>query len=150
MAFFPAEVLVSLYQTIGDVRDVLVIASMLNDVLIFAAVTILLLALAGLRQRRYAVLRALGASRSYILLTVWIGAVLILVAGCLTGLGLAQIASSLVAQFVEYRTGLSISVAVGLSDALHVTALMAVGSLFALLPALAAFRTPVAETLRQG
>jgi len=65
MAFFPAEVLVSLYRTLGDLRDVLVIASALNDVLIFAAVTILLLALAGLRRRRYAVLRALGASRGY-------------------------------------------------------------------------------------
>ena len=32
----------------------------------------------GLRRRRYAVLRALGASRGYILLCVWLGAALIL------------------------------------------------------------------------
>jgi putative ABC transport system permease protein len=58
MAFFPAEVLVSVYRTLGDVRDLLLVAAILNDVVVFAAVSILLLALAGLRRRRYAVLRA--------------------------------------------------------------------------------------------
>jgi len=50
MAFFPAEVLVSIYRTMGDVRDVLVIASALNNFLVFGATVLLLLALAGLRR----------------------------------------------------------------------------------------------------
>ena len=87
MALFPAEVLVSLYRTLGDVRDVLVGWRRGSTILlILAAVTILLLALAGLRRRRYAILRALGASRSYILLTVWLGASLVLTAGCVADL----------------------------------------------------------------
>jgi putative ABC transport system permease protein len=148
VAFFPAEVLVGLYRTLGDLRDVLVVASALNDVLIFAATAILLLALAGLRRRRYAVLRALGASRAYILLTVWLGATLILVAGCLAGLVLGGLAAWLVAHLVEQRTGLALVVAIGVPELLDILGLIAIGSVMALLPALAGFRTPVGDALR--
>lgn len=148
VAFFPAEVLVALYAALGDVRDVLVIGSVLNDVLIFAATTMLLLAFAGLRRRRYAVLRALGASRSYILLTVWLGAALILVAGALFGLALGGLAAWLVAALVEQRTGLVVAVSLGLPEILNVLGLIAIASVMALLPALATFRTPVSDLLR--
>jgi putative ABC transport system permease protein len=149
MAFFPAEVLVSIYQTIGDVRDLLLVAAVLNDVVVFAAVAILLLALAGLRRRRYAVLRALGAPRLYVLLTAWLGAVIILAAGCVAGVALAQVTSLAIARLVEARTGLTLSAAIALADALPIAGLMALGSLLALIPAFAAFQTPVAEALRQ-
>jgi putative ABC transport system permease protein len=148
MAFFPAEVLVSLYRTLGDVRDVLVVAAWLNDVLIFAAATILLLALAGLRRRRYAVLRALGASRSYILLTVWLGASLILVAGCMAGLALGGLAAWLVGRLVQQRTGLTLAVAIGQPEVVNIAGLIVVASLMALLPAIASFRAPVGDGLR--
>jgi putative ABC transport system permease protein len=146
MAFFPAEVLVSLYRTLGDVRDVLVVASWLNDLLIFAAVTILLLALAGLRRRRYAVLRALGASRGYILLTVWLGAALVLSAGCVAGLVLGGMAAWLVGYLVQQRTGLALAVAIGPPEVLNTVGLMVVASLMALLPAIASFRAPVGDS----
>jgi putative ABC transport system permease protein len=148
VAFFPAEILVALYRALGDVRDVLVVATALNDVLIFAATTMLLLALAGLRRRRYAVLRALGAPRSYILLAVWLGAALLLVAGCLAGLVLGGFAAWLVGQLVEQRTGLVVTVGLGLPEVLGVLGLIVVGSLMALLPAIASFRTPVGDSLR--
>jgi putative ABC transport system permease protein len=130
------------------VRDVLVAASALNNVLIFSATMMLLLALAGLRRRRYAVLRALGASRSYILLTVWLGASFILLAGCLAGLALGGLASWLIAYVVEQRTGLALPLGLGVPELLNVLGLMAIGSLMALLPAIASFRTPVGEILR--
>jgi putative ABC transport system permease protein len=148
VAFFPAEVLVGLYTVLGDVRDVLVVATVLNDVLVFTATTMLLLALAGLRRRRYAVLRALGASRSYILLSVWLGAALILSAGCLLGLVLGGLAAWLVSHLVEQRTGLVLAVGIGLPEILAVLGLIVVGSLMALLPAVASFRTPVGDSLR--
>jgi putative ABC transport system permease protein len=148
VAFFPAEVLVGLYAALGDVRDVLVVATTLNDVLVFTATTMLLLALAGLRRRRYAVLRALGASRSYILLSVWLGAALILAAGCLLGLVLGGLAAWLVGHLVEQRTGLVLAVGIGLPEILAVLGLVVVGSLMALLPAIASFRTPVGDSLR--
>lgn len=148
MAFFPAEVLVSIYRTLGDVRDLLQVAAILNDVVVFAAISILLLALAGLRRRRYAVLRALGASRTYVLATVWLGAVVILAAGCVAGIALAQITGMVVGHWVEARTGLALPSTIALADALPVLGLIAVGSLLALAPGLAAFRIPVAATLR--
>ena len=148
MAFFPAEVLVGLYATLGDVRDVLVVATTLNDVLIFTATVMLLLALAGLRRRRYAVLRALGASRSYILLAVWLGAALLLAAGCLCGLVLGGLAAWLLGHVVEQRTGLVLSSGLGLPEVLGVLGLIVAGSLLALLPAIASFRTPVDQSLR--
>jgi putative ABC transport system permease protein len=150
MAFFPAEVLVSIYQTIGDVRDLLLVAAVLNDVVVFAAVSILLLALAGLRRRRYAVLRALGATRLYVLLSAWLGAVAILAAGCAAGLALAQLTSLGVAALVETRTGLTLPATIAFADALPIAGLIALGSLLALMPALAAFRIPVADALRHG
>jgi putative ABC transport system permease protein len=148
VAFFPAEVLVDLYRTLGDVRDVLVVASVLNDVLIFSAIAMLLLALAGLRRRRYALLRALGASPTYILLSVWLGAALVLVAGCLLGLAFGAAASWLTGQLVEQRTGLALAVGLGWPEVMGVLGLIAVGSLLALLPALASFRRPVDQSLR--
>jgi putative ABC transport system permease protein len=148
MALFPAEVLVSLYRTLGDVRDVLVVASWLNDLLILAAVTILLLALAGLRRRRYAILRALGASRSYILLTVWLGASLVLTAGCVAGLALGGVAAWLIGHFVQQRTGLALAVAIGLPEVISIVGLIVVVSLLALLPASVSFRAPVGDALR--
>jgi putative ABC transport system permease protein len=148
MAFFPAEILVSLYKTLGDLRDVLVVATVLNDVLIFTATAMLLLALAGLRRRRYAVLRALGASRTYILLCVWLGAALILTAGCVLGLGFGAAAAWLAGILVEQQTGLSVAVGLGWPEVLSVLGLIGAGSLLALLPALASFRVPVDQSLR--
>jgi putative ABC transport system permease protein len=148
VAFFPAEILVGLYQALGDVRDVLVVATALNAVLIFSATAMLLLALAGLRRRRYALLRTLGASPTYVLLSVWLGAALVLAAGCLLGLALGSVASWLAAELVEQRTGLAVTVGVGWREVLGVLALVAVGSLLALLPALASFRGPIDRSLR--
>jgi putative ABC transport system permease protein len=148
MALFPAEVLVSLYRTLGDIRDVLVVASVLNDILIFAATVLLLLALAGLRRRRYAMLRALGASRSYILLTVWLGAAAILAAGCIAGLALGGAFSWGAGRILEARTGLQVPLVIDGFDLVMIAGLIIAGSLLALVPAIATFRTPVAETLR--
>jgi putative ABC transport system permease protein len=148
VAFFPAEVLVDLYRTLGDVRDVLVVATALNDVLIFTATAMLLLALAGLRRRRYAILRALGASPFYVLLSVWLGAALILAVGCVLGLLFGGLAAWLAGLILEQRTGLVVPVAFGLPEVLGVLGLIGVGSLLALLPAVASFRTPVGDSLR--
>jgi putative ABC transport system permease protein len=127
---------------------VLVVATTLNDILVFTATVMLLLALAGLRRRRYAVLRALGASRSYILLSVWLGAALLLAMGCLAGLILGGLAAWLVGHLVEQRTGLVLATGLGWNEVLGVAALIVVGSLMALLPAIASFRTPVGDSLR--
>ena len=148
MAFFPAEVLVSLYGALGDIRDILVAASALNTVLILASVLLLLLAVAGLRRRRYAVLRALGAPRAYVMLVVWLGMVALIALGCLLGLGLGALGTQAVSGLVAERTGLLLSPAIGLGEVLPALGLALIGSLFALVPAALSYHQPVVDGLR--
>ncbi len=63
MALFPAEVLVSVYRTLGDVKQVLVIVSGINNALVLVATVALLLTMVGLRQRRYGRSARLGRPR---------------------------------------------------------------------------------------
>ncbi|TCR67241.1 ABC transporter permease [Bosea sp. BK604] len=149
MAFFPAEVLVTLYRALGDVRDVLVVASVLNAVLILAAVLLLLVAVAGLRRRRYAVLRALGAPRAYVLLVVWLGMALLIGAGCLSGLAVGAVFTRAVSGLVEAQTGLRLAFSLESREMLQVLLLFAIGSVVSLLPALMSYRAPVVAGLRE-
>ncbi len=82
----------------------------------------------------------------YILMSVWLGAALILAAGCLSGLVLGGLAAWLVGHLVEQRTGLVLAVGIGWPEVLGVLGLVVIGSLMALLPAVASFRTPVGDS----
>ncbi len=148
MALFPAEVLVSLYRNLGDVRAVLVIASALNDGLLFISVLLLVVVLIGLRRRRYAVLRALGAPAGYVLLVVWLGTTGLIAAGCLLGFALGWAGSALAGALVTARTGLAVAAAPGIDEAILVAVLVVVGGAMALLPAWLATRAPISESLR--
>jgi putative ABC transport system permease protein len=148
MALFPAEVLVSIYRTMGDIRDALIIISALNNALVFTATILLLVALAGLRRKRYAVLRALGAPRLYILLAVWLQTVLLLTAGALAGLLLAFAVTKAVSLAVQASTGLHLTVGVAVADLYFVVALIGFGSVLGLIPALISYRISVSTALR--
>lgn len=148
MALFPAEVLVSLYRTVGEIRDVVVIASALNNLLVFGAVLLLIVTLITLRRRRYAVLRALGAPRLYVLLVTWLGAAGLLTAGCILGLGLGWLASQIAAGLIEQKTGLHVATTLGWLELRYALALIAAGSLLSLVPALSTWRTSVSQALR--
>lgn len=148
LAVFPAEVLVSLYASIGDVRDILVVASALNNVLVFLAIVMLLVTLTGLRRRRYAILRALGASRLYVSLVVWLGAAALLAAGAVAGLAVGWVGAEAVARLIGARTGLTLAVHLGAGEVKLALLMAAVGSLVAILPAISAWRRPVGDALR--
>lgn len=148
MAFFPAEVLVGLYHTLGDVGQVLSVASLLNAVLILAAIFLLLVAVIGLRRRRYAVLRALGAPRAYVLLVVWLGMSSLIAIGCLFGLGLGVVATLTISSIFEERTGLRLSLSLGGPELAQVGLLLICSSLAALVPAVLSYRQPITIGLR--
>jgi putative ABC transport system permease protein len=148
MALFPAEVLVSLYRAVGDVRDVLVWAAALNNLLVFAAVLLLIATLTSLRRRRYAVLRALGAPRGYILLVTWLGATTLIAAGCLAGLAVGWAGAAGVSAWVASRTGLPAASGLGWSELRLAAALLGAGGALALVPAMAAYRGSVSANLR--
>ncbi|MBV9078048.1 MAG: FtsX-like permease family protein, partial [Methylobacteriaceae bacterium] len=148
LALFPAEVLVSLYRRLGDVRDVLTIASWLNAALILSALTLLLATLTGLRRRRYALLRALGAPATYVFAVVWLGAAALVASGGALGLAIGWGAAVAVSRALEDRTGLALAFRPAWSDLGLVLGLVALGSALALVPAALAYRRPPGAELR--
>lgn len=148
LAVFPAEVLVGLYRTMGDMRDLLVAAAWLNAALVFAALTLLVVTLTGLRGTRYAVLRALGAPPSYIVAVVWLGAAILVAAGGVAGLLAGWGAAFAVSAFIEAKTGLALELRPAWADAGLVLGLVALGACLAIVPALLAYRKPVGAALR--
>lgn len=146
-ALFPAEVLVELHQLIGDVGEILKIASAVDDGLVFLAVTTLFVTIGGLRRRRYATLRALGAPRGFILATVWGGAAILVAIGCLGGLALGWAGARLVSAVLTAQSGLVVPVRLETPDFLWAGAVFLAGSLFALAPAILAGRGRIVDGL---
>lgn len=146
-ALFPAEVLVDLHQVIGDVGRVLKVASALDDGLVFLAVTALLVTVGGLRRRRYAVLRALGAPRRFILLTVWGEAAILTAIGAFAGLALGWAAARVVSALLTAESGLAIPVGLEMPDVLWAGAVFLAGTVFALVPAVLAGRGRIVDGL---
>jgi putative ABC transport system permease protein len=148
MALFPAEALVAAYRALGDARDAMVIASALNNLLVFVAIVLLLVTLAGLRRRRHALLRALGASRWHVLFVIWLSGAVLMIAGCAAGLMLGWVGAVAVARLIEARTGLFLPAELDTSDVLLVVGMAGVGSVLAAIPAFIACRGPPADGLR--
>jgi putative ABC transport system permease protein len=148
MAIFPAEVLVELYATLGDARDLLAVVALLTQGLVVAAVMLAVLATQAQRRRLFGVLRALGASRAYVVAAVWLQVSLVLVAGGLVGLGLGWLGAMFISGLVHARTGLALAPAVAGPEVSLVLGLVVGGALIAVLPAWRAHRHPVASLLR--
>jgi len=148
MALFPAEVLTSLYQAVGDIRDLLVVAAALNNVVVFLAIMLLLVTLAGLRRRRFAILRALGATRFYVSLVVWLTGATLVTAGCVLGLCMGWGAALGLSALIESNTGLVLRPAPGGDEALLCLAMVGMGWAMSLLVALLATRGDVVTSLR--
>jgi FtsX-like permease family len=100
-------VLVELYGTLGDARDLLAIVALLTQALVVAAVMLAVLAGQAQHRRLFGVLRALGASRAYVFAAVWLHAMCIVAAGGLVGLalGLAGCDDRLSCRPRSYRAG---------------------------------------------
>jgi len=148
LAVFPAEVLVELYGTLGDARDLLAIVALLTQGLVVAAVMLAVLAGQAQHRRLFGVLRALGASRAYIFAAVWLHATCIIAAGGLVGLALGWQAAAIVAHVVRVRTGLVLLAAVSAPEIRLVAWLVLAGAAAATLPAWRAHRQPVSSLLR--
>jgi putative ABC transport system permease protein len=147
LAVFPAEVLVELYGTLGDARDLLAIVALLTQGLVVAAVMLAVLAGHAERRRLFGVLRALGASRAYVFAAVWLHATCIIAAGGLVGLALGWQTAALVSHVVRARTGLALLATVSGPEIRLVLGLILAGAAAAILPAWRAHRQPVASLL---
>jgi putative ABC transport system permease protein len=147
-AVFPAEVLLDLYSTLGDARDVLAIISIAAQGLVIAAVLLAVFAVLAARRRQLAVLRALGASRSFVFALVWCQVMTMIAAGALMGLGLGWVGAQAISRIVEARSGLAVAATISYPELSMVLALMLVGALLAVVPGIFSYRQPVSEGLR--
>lgn len=147
-ALFPAEVLVSLYRTIGDVRRLVSALSLANQALTLTAIVLALASVLGLRRQRYAVLRALGAPRLYVFLVIWLTLSVLIAAGVMLGCLLGWLGAALLSGAFASATGFQIVVSPALSDFTLAGLVLAAGILIALPPAWSIFRQPIGPQLR--
>ncbi|MCW5714835.1 MAG: FtsX-like permease family protein [Bauldia sp.] len=148
MAFFPAEVLVQLYDLLGDVRAMMSVLAIATEVLLIAAVLAGLLILMQLYRQRFAVLRALGASRTYVFAVAWSFGFGLIALGSVLGLAVAAALSGTVSSLLSEASGIALSSSIGWTEVSLALALAAAGALLALLPAALLYRRPVVEALR--
>jgi putative ABC transport system permease protein len=150
MAFYPAEVLVQLYEILGDIRLLLSVMTVATQVLLVAAILIGLFILLRLYRHRFAVLRALGASRGYIFAVAWTFSFLLIGIGSLLGLAVAVAVAQTVSLVIEQGTGIALAARIGPTEMALAGAISAVGALLALVPAALLYRQPVVESLRES
>lgn len=147
MAIFPAEVLVSLYATLGDVRDLMRAMAIVCQVLVLISVLVCVMAIAAGRRRDIAVLRALGAPRRFVFATVWLGVALLVLGGTAGGLILGTAGTTLASAALSTRLGFTITGTVGLEEFALCALACVAGLVLALVPAMAAYRTSTATAL---
>jgi len=147
-AFFPAETLVDLYAVLGNVAGIMGALTLAAQVLVVAAILAGVLALLDLQRQRFAVLRALGAPARYVFASVWLYVAVLIGAGALIGLPLGWAVAALLSRFIASQTGVAMTVTIGGTELAWVGALLLLGMLLALVPALLIYRRPVVEGLR--
>lgn len=148
MAVFPAEVLIRLYNLLGDVRDLVALISVLTQVLVIGAVLLAVLATLVQRRRLIGVLRALGASRGYVFATVWLNVALLLSAGSILGLGAGWLMAFAVGRLFETETGIALPVILSQSEVSLVLLIIGIGLVLASIPAALTYRSSVSAALR--
>ncbi|MBW0368322.1 FtsX-like permease family protein [Ensifer adhaerens] len=147
-AFFPAEVLVGLYQILGDIRVMMTALASGTQTLVSAAVIACVMILLRVHRRRFAVLRALGAPKTYVFACIWLYVASIVVAGTVTGLMLGLAGSHLAGLFLANQTGIALSPSIGRQEVVLAALIVAIGLVFALAPAWSLYRDRVDRTLQ--
>lgn len=145
---FPAEVLTRLYGTLGDARSVLAAVALAAQVLVAASVLLVVVIHVLQRRRQIGALRAFGAGRAAVFAIVWGEVALIALSGVAVGFALGYGAARVISARLQAASGLHLPVEFAPSDLAGVLALLLAAGLFALLPALIAYRQPPAAALR--
>ena len=147
-AVFPSAVLLNVFNILGLVEEVLAV------VLGIAAVVVLLYLFVSMysatfeRRREIATMRALGARRGTVLVVVLLESCALALAGGVAGLVAGHGGAYLGAWLLASRGGpVAHPFAVSALQPLTLAAVVALGALAGLLPAILAYRTEVAENL---
>lgn len=147
-AFFPAEVLVQLYEVLGDVRVIMSVIAIASQVLVIAAIFAGVMAVMELYRTQLSVLRALGASRRYVFAVIWSYLTLVIVTGAVVGLALGVVTARVISWIFTRETGIALSASLGTPEWLLAASLVVIGTVLAMVPAWLIYRRPVIEGLR--
>ncbi|MEM8789592.1 MAG: FtsX-like permease family protein [Pseudomonadota bacterium] len=147
-AFFPAEVLAEIYGYLGDVRSIMNLLTIATQVLVVAAILAGIVALMQLYRTRLAVLRALGATRSFVFLVMWVYVMALILGGAVLGLAGGWGVAGAISSVFAAETGMNLRATLGGEEFALVGTLLGLGALLAALPAWALFRKPPVAFLR--
>jgi putative ABC transport system permease protein len=147
MAFFPAEVLVRLYDVLGDIRVLMSALAWATQALVVIAMLAGVMAILTLHRRQFAVLRALGAPRLYIFLCVWTQIAFVAGAGAIIGLLLGAGAALVVSHLITRATGIVLAARIGADEVLLMGGMIAFGLIVATIPAFLVYRRPIVQSL---
>ena len=135
MAFFPAEMLLQLYQIVGDIRQLMSLLALITQALLLLSIMASVLILFRLLLPQFVTLRAIGAPRSYLFGFAWGFTSLLVGLGVLLGLAGGYALSFGISARLSQQTGVSLQPALGAHELLMALAILAVGLLLASLPA---------------
>ena len=147
-AVFPAEVLTSLYGTLGDARQVLAAIAGAAQALVAMALLLLVMSHIGQRRRQIGALRALGAPRGSIFALVWTELFALIACGVLLGLVGGYLAAQMLSAEIARRQGFALPVEFSGSDVAGLAVLLVISALLAMLPAWTAYRQSPVASLR--
>ena len=148
MAFFPAEILLQLYQLVGDIRQLMSLLALITQALLLLSIMASVLILFRLLLPQFVTLRAIGAPRSYLFGFAWGFTSLLVGLGVLLGLAGGYALSFGISAWLSQQTGVSLQPALGAHELLIALAILVVGLLLASLPAWHLQRLSLASAIK--
>ncbi|MEJ2043497.1 MAG: FtsX-like permease family protein [Reinekea sp.] len=139
-AVFPAEVMVRLYALMGDARAVISQVTLVCEALVMVALIYGISALFALFQREMVVLRLIGASRRYLLLSAWLYVFSLMLLGSVFAFILAVVETRILSYVLAQQLHFDIATALRWQDLGFVGLILLIGSVVALIPAWRVFR----------
>lgn len=147
-AVFPAETLNLLYRTLGDVRELVFWIATSGQLLVLVAVLLGLYATLISRSQGLVALRAIGAGRLFLWLTLWLQAMGMLLAGIVGGLLAGSLVACLAGSILSARLGMNVNARLASDDLWSLYMILMAGALASGLVAWRVYRIPVSSALR--
>ena len=132
----------------GEIRDIMQYMALSAEGVALCAALLAGFFAVALRRKMLALLRALGAPKRYIIVTVWLLVTLTISLGGAVGLMFGWGAARIIGILIRDNTGVVLPVTLSEHEGMLFLGILLTGSLVALLPALASYRTSAGDTLR--
>lgn len=148
MAFFPAEVLVELYAYLGNIMVVIGSNLVATQFIVVLAISSGIFLLVQQFRKKFAVFRALGASKKYIFSVIWYYTFILICTGGILGLVVGYILAQALAKYFELKEGVSIESTISSNEYFFAAMTMLIGLLAVIVPACKVYKDDIIENLK--